>query len=178
MPTDYRKFCNLENYLFSEVGPRFADTGELSPVDFYIIVIWKANRAKTRVRKRLDKTRGGFAAAVKTIADSLRASTGPKQRLEIVMKRWGFRLPMASAILTVLYPDDFSIYDVRVCSQLGAFYELAGRKFSDRLWADYEKFLTAVNTFTPDDLSLREKDRYLWGRSFYEDVERDLRPKP
>ena len=139
-----------------------------------MIIIWKANRAKTRVRDRLNKQDGGFAAAVESIAKSLRASYSPKQRLEVLMKEWRFRLPMASAILTVLYPSDFSVYDVRVCRQLGAFSQLAGREFSDGLWDEYQQFLSAVKNATPEGLSLRERDHYLWGRSFYEDVVKDI----
>ena len=41
------------------------------------------------------------------------------------MTKWAFRLPTASAILTVLYPDVFTVYDRRVCKVLGAFDQLA-----------------------------------------------------
>jgi nuclear transport factor 2 (NTF2) superfamily protein len=51
----------------AEVGSRFSETGKISPADFYVIIIWKANRAKTRIRDRLDKRKGGFALAVPTI---------------------------------------------------------------------------------------------------------------
>lgn len=175
---DYRKFSYLEDYLFSEVSPRFAETGEISPPDFYMIVIWKANRAKTKVRDRLGRREGGFAGAVQSMAAALCTSTSPKQKLGIVMRDWGFLLPMASAILTVLYPEEFSVYDVRVCDQLERFHELAHRKFSDRLWSDYLEFLAAVTDAGPDGLSLRDKDRYLWGRSFYEGVMKDVRAWP
>ena len=37
------------------------------------------------------------------------------------MDEWGFRLPMGSAILTVCFPASFSVYDTRVCDQLGDF---------------------------------------------------------
>jgi hypothetical protein len=176
MTPDYGKFYDLERYLFIEVGPRFARTGDLSPADFYMIVIWKANRAKTKVRDRLDKREGGFAAAVKCMAASLHASAGSMQKLKVVMKGWGFALPMATAILTVLYPDDFSVYDVRVCGQVeGGFEKLANRQFSDDLWTEYQKFLNAVRAAAPEKLGLRDKDRYLWGRSFYEGVGKELR---
>jgi len=175
MTPDYRKFYDLECYLFTEVGPRFAKTGDIYPADFYMIIIWKANRAKTRVRDRLNRHEGGFAATVKTMAASLTASADPMRRLEVLMKEWHFYLPMATAILTVLYPTDFSVYDIRVCEQLGAFKKLAHRRFSDGLWNDYQKFLNAVNAAAPEGLSLRDKDRYLWGRSFYEGIKKDLR---
>lgn len=174
MTIDYRKFSNLERYLLDEVGPHFAKTGHISPLDFYMIIIWKANRAKTHVLRRLSKQKGGFDAAVKSLAASVRASNEPKRRLEILMGQGGFRLPMASAILTILYPDEFSVYDYRVCEQLGAFGELANRGYSDRLWDDYQQFLSALRKATPDGLSLRDKDHYLWGRSFYQAVEKDI----
>jgi hypothetical protein len=175
MTPDYRKFYDLERYLFTEVGPRFVKTGDLSPADFYMIVIWKANRAKTKVRDRLNKREGGFAAAVKSMAASLHASADSMERLKVMIKDWGFALPMATAILTVLFPEDFSVYDVRVSGQVeGGFEKLANRQFSDDLWTEYRKFLKAVRAAAPEGLSLRDKDRYLWGRSFYEGVKKDL----
>ena len=175
MALDYRKFYHLERYLFDEVGPGFAETGNLSPVDFYMIVIWKANRAKTRILTRLNKHEGGFTAAIKDMAAALSASGTPMRRLEVLMKDWGFLLPMATAILTVLYPTEFSVYDIRVCQQLEKFEELATRRFSSRLWAGYQAFLQEVENKVPGELSLRDKDRYLWGKSFFEGVENDLR---
>lgn len=174
MTTDYRKFYYLERYLFCEVGPRFAKTGNLCPFDFYMILIWKANRAKTRIRDRLSTEKGGFAAAVKRIAETLHACDTPMRRLEFLMEE-GFRLPMATAVLTVLYPNIFTVYDFRVCEQLGNFKNLASHKFSDRLWCDYKRFVNAVNDAVPGELSLRDKDRYLWARSFHAGVMEDLK---
>jgi len=54
---DYKKFYNLEEYLFQDVGPRFRKTDTLSVEDFFCIVIWKANRAKTKLRKNYLKIR-------------------------------------------------------------------------------------------------------------------------
>ena len=50
---DYGKFYYLERYLLEEVGPRFRSSGILEPIDLFMIFIWKANRAKTRVRDNL-----------------------------------------------------------------------------------------------------------------------------
>ncbi|MGJ9384908.1 hypothetical protein [Salipaludibacillus sp. CF4.18] len=58
-----------------------------------------------------------------------------KEKLRYVMKAWDFRLPMATAILTVLYPDDFTVYDVRVCEQLGGdHHKLKNRVNFDNIW--------------------------------------------
>jgi hypothetical protein len=173
---DYVRIYDLERYLFTEVGPRFVTSGKLNPADFYMIVIWKANRAKTKIRNRLEQRKGGFASSVKLIAEVLHQSTSPMKRLEVMMKNWDFALPMATAVLTVLYPNDFTVYDIRVCGQLkGEFEKLANLTFSPRLWTGYQNYLAAVKHVTPESLSLRDKDRYLWGKSFFEGVERDLR---
>jgi hypothetical protein len=84
---------------------------------------------------------------------------------------------MASAILTVLYPDDFTVYDYRLCEQLGDFYNLATRSNFEDVWSGYETLLDRIRAATPDGLSLRDRDRYLWGKSAHEqlvgDIERD-----
>ena len=88
------------------------------------------------------------------------------------MRNWEFRLPTATAILTVLYPADFTVYDIRVCNSLDRFHNLAHGRFSDTLWERYLIFKAAVENEAPAHLSLRNKDRYLWGKSFYEDAKK------
>jgi hypothetical protein len=172
MAMDYRKFYNLEKYLLEEVGERFRSSGVIDPVDLFMIFIWKANRAKTRVRDNLKRRAGGsFADAASKIAGALSQAKDHKERLGILMRDWGLRLPMASAVLTILYPDDFTIYDIRVCNSLQIPYK--NLPFSDHCWQEYESFKAAVHKNTPPELSLRDKDRYLWGKSFRKDAVKD-----
>jgi len=174
MEPDYRDFCNLEKYLFTHVHDRFHQTGKICPEDFYMIIVWKGNRAKRYARERLSNKEGGFSASVEKIASSLNNCASKKDRLEVIMKEWGFRLSVASAILTVLYPKDFSIYDVRVCGELNSFKKLANHRFSNRLWDEYKKYIEEVRKAAPKDYSLRDKDHFLWGRSFYNGIKNDL----
>jgi hypothetical protein len=76
--------------------------------------------------------------------------------------------------VTVLYPNDFTVYDKNVCKELGEFEKLRHRSYSDKLWSDYQLFIAAVRAAVPGSLSLRDKDRYLWGRSFYKGVLDDI----
>jgi hypothetical protein len=99
----------------------------------------------------------------------------PKEKLRHLLETWGFRLPMASAILTVLYPDEFSIYDVRVCDTLGAFHALGDWTNFDRVWEGYKEYLARVREEGPDGSSLRDADRYLWGKSFHDQLCRDIK---
>jgi hypothetical protein len=81
---------------------------------------------------------------------------------------------MASAIATVLYPNDFTVYDVRVCQILGEFQGLTHIINYDRLRDGYANYIGAVQRATPAELSLRDKDRWLWGRSFYTELLQDV----
>lgn len=90
------------------------------------------------------------------------------------MNIWGFRLPMASAILTVLYPDDFTVYDYRICECLGDYFAIGSISNFGKMWSGYMAFRQAVINLAPADTTLRDKDRYLWAQSFAEQLKRDL----
>ena len=81
---------------------------------------------------------------------------------------------MASAILTVLYPDDFTIYDVRVCTALNDFAYLDNTTNPDRRWEQYSSYRLAVEKAVSEPLSLRDKDRWLWGKSFFNQLMQDI----
>jgi hypothetical protein len=88
--------------------------------------------------------------------------------------KWGFRLPTASAILTVLYPDIFTMYDIRVCDTLQAFHQLGSMKWSSAAWREYQRFLGAVRDAAPRGLSLRDCDRWLWGKDKWETLRNEI----
>ncbi len=171
---DYRELYWLENYLFSTVSPRFAQTRTLSAFDFFCIVIWKANRAKSKVARRLLARFHDLSSAVAELARDVDKLSEPKERLRVLMTKWGFRLPMASAILTILYPDQFTVYDVRVCDMLGDFGSLSNRMRFDSLWNGHVEFVERVRASGPARFSLRDKDRWLWGKSAAEQLARDI----
>ena len=173
--SEYRELYWLENYLFSQVSPRFAATKTLSAFDFFCIVVWKANRAKSKVARRL--LEAGFpdlSSAVAALAHDIGEAPDPKERLRVLLGRWGFRLPMASAILTVLYPDEFTVFDVRVCESLGDDGSLSHRVNFESVWSGYAAFIDRVRNAAPQCLSLRDQDRWLWGKSFAEQLSADI----
>lgn len=173
--------ARIEEFLFDIVGPHFRETGEISPEDFWIILIWKANRAKGMARWRIENGTGlSWNNAVREIAKEIATAENDEARLKALMsERWKFRLPTASAILTVLYPDRFSVYDVRACETLKAdrpeedHYRLDW-PHTDETWTRYLKFLAAVRSAGPAPSTLREKDHYLWGSSLLRSVKTEL----
>lgn len=176
MKEDYRNYYHLESYLEQTVKARFDEKGELGAFDFFCIVIWKANRAKSRVAKRIKRL-----GAPNNLDDSVRALTKEvwladtnKSKLKILIKKWEFSLPMASAILSVLYPEKFTVYDVRVCAALQEFDSLKNKTSMESIWTGYESFIAAVRRTAPSHLSLRDQDRWLWGKSFHEQLAGDV----
>jgi hypothetical protein len=69
------------------------------------------------------------------------------------------------------------VYDVRVVEQLKDFGKLGARKFSDEMWQEYQKYKAKIDAVTPP-MSLRDKDRYLWGKSVYEQALREVGASP
>jgi hypothetical protein len=170
---------HIEEYLFDTVRNKFHKEGKLSAFDFFCIIIWKANRAKSNIAKKLlekdSKNRKDLNTIVEDLTNAVFNAKSDEDRMRILIKDWKFRLPMASAILTVLYPDNFTVYDTRVCNILQDFYNVKDKEDFDKLWTGYEGFMNKVKQKAPSELSLRDKDRYLWGQSFEEDLNKDIK---
>lgn len=162
---DYLKYYYLENYLFGELRNNFQRRGHLTPEEFFCIIIWKANRAKSRIKDKMLKRRSTLSGNIKKLTSEIFKTSNNKEKLKILLEKWEFGLPMATAILTLLYPKDFTVYDVRVRSQLGI-KDFSNRK--NRIEIYFSEFLPKVKK-QPGKI-LRDKDRYLWGKSFYEDL--------
>ena len=175
MRLDFRKYYYIESYLFDDVRHRFAEQGFLSAFDFFCIVIWKANRAKSKIAKKM-MTHGydDLEVAVLALTSGLAKQATAKDRLHYLWNTWELPLPTASAIHTVLYPDEFTIYDTRVCDTLGDFHRLKNKTNFDILWQGYEAFKQQVETSAPEGLPLRDKDRYLWGKSLHDQLVDDV----
>lgn len=158
----FSNYANLENYIFSEVKNNFFSRHFLTPEEFFCIIIWKSNRAKGRIKRLLEKS-GNLELSIKKLTKQIHDENDKKEKLKILIQNWKFRLPMASAILTVLYPEDFTIYDYRVRNQLEI------KDFGDRknqIERYFSEFLPKVQE-QGKGKNLREKDKYLWGKSFY-----------
>jgi thermostable 8-oxoguanine DNA glycosylase len=159
----YLKYYFLEDYLFKEISKNFL-VRNLTAEEFFSIVIWKSNRAKTKVKKGLIK-RG---LSVDRVSASLKELKSPKEKLSFLDDIPGIGIPLASAILAVCYPNDFTIVDYRSCASLNKLGDgVKGNPTSSKkayfAYLDKCKFL--AKKF---NLSLRDFDRILWGMDFYE----------
>jgi hypothetical protein len=164
---DYTKYYDLEEYLFTDVRDAFQHRGYLTPEEFFAIVIWKAERAKSRVKLRLLKRGVDLGVTVERLTRQIHEAATDEGRLRIFLEDWEFQLPMSSAILSVLYPVRFTVYDVRVRDELGI-RGFAGRK--DQVERYFSEFVPRVRSVEHPG-TLRDKDRYLWGKSWREGLQ-------
>lgn len=180
MSTDYKSFRNLERHIREKVFENFHNNGSIDATDFFCIVIWKANRAKSKVAKSLCLINPNLELCCREITAKIFNATSHEARLNILMKNYNFRLPMSSAILSVFYPDDFSVYDVRVCESLKNHEILSDYKYLStltdfrKIWSGYCEYIETIKRQTPTELSLIDRDHYLWGHSFYSQLQKDL----
>ena len=175
-PLDYLRYYDLESYLFEDVSSRLHAEGSLSAFDFFSIVIWKANRAKTHMAARLLKQgHPTLEHACRALTSAIHQAPDERSRFMVLVKEWGFRLPMASAVLSVIYPEQFTVYDYRACDVIGDFRHLTNRVNPDSMWEGYVAFREGVRSTAPAHLSLRDQDRYLWGRAVAEQLKGDIK---
>jgi hypothetical protein len=171
----YLKFYDLESYILTDVRKSFNRDKYLSAFDFFCIIIWKANRAKTKIAQRLVKINPDLNQCIRDLTNKIFEAPESKQKMKILMSDFGFRLPMASAILTILYSETFTVYDMRVCDTLCKFKGIDNITNFDNLWKSYQDYISCVKAYEPTNLSLRDKDRYLWGKSFHKQLTSDLK---
>ncbi|MCK9400661.1 MAG: hypothetical protein M0Q51_11805 [Bacteroidales bacterium] len=172
---DFVQLYSLENYLFDVVNSRFQKEGYLNAFDLFCVIIWKANRSKSTIAKRLlKKEHKSLEEACKELTSQIHQAPTEKEKMKVLMDEWGFLLPMSTAILTVLYPDSFTVYDTRVCQMLGKYHTLKDISNLDKLWETYQEFIKDVKKATPGIKSLRDKDRFLWGKSFHDQLKKDI----
>lgn len=173
---DYRKFTDLEKYLFENVNKNYHKNKYLNAFDFFCIIIWKANRAKTKIAKKILEIgkNSSLEIIVKMLTSELYKKQFPKDKLKYLIEEWKFRLPISSAILTVFYPDIFTVYDIRVTEIINDFKNLNNLKRFEKIWNKYIKFIEKVDSININNFILRDKDKYLWGKSFFNQLKNDI----
>ncbi|NTV25901.1 MAG: hypothetical protein HGB01_06790 [Chlorobiaceae bacterium] len=186
--TDYLRYSDKEAYLFQDVSGRFRSKGYIDAFDFFSIIVWKSNRSKSKIAKRLRQLAPedlphdvAFEKICRDMTTKISIAESHDKRMEILLKEpYLFYLPIASAILAVLYPEYFTIYDYRVCAELKGldgqndFRKLAKNRNLKTVLNGYHKFREAVIALSPH-LKLRDKDLDLFARSQVKDLQKDIR---
>ena len=150
--------------MFDEISANFQKKHFLTAEEFFAIVIWKSNRAKTKVLKGIKED----GRTVEKLTKDVHQENDLEKKVEILNSVSGIGIPIASAVLTVCYPDIFTIVDYRASQTLN---EL-GRNFKGDPTTSVSVYMEYVETCSQfakkEGLSLRDTDRVLWGYDFYE----------
>jgi|LakMenEpi03Aug12_release.lakeMendotaPanAssembly.Ray.scaffolds.fasta_scaffold265680_1 hypothetical protein len=147
---------SLERSIFSELSTKVRLSGELEPEDFFKICEWKSTRTKTLVRTNPHE----HIRDVTRLAFSSRESL----RVPLLCILNGVRVPTASAILTVWQPNEYTVYDVRVCdAMLSLSHKLLTEKVVEDARKSYSKYLDVARKIAIElQVSLRDLDKTLW----------------
>src|SRR3989344_7604504 len=94
---NYSKYAFLEDYVFGDVRTNFLANGYLTAEEFFCIVIWKSNRAKTAIKRKLQK-RGVLKEVIKELTSQIFKAAYKSGKLEVLLDGWKIPLPMSSAI--------------------------------------------------------------------------------
>lgn len=163
----YLKYHFLEDYLFKEVNKNFQKNGYLTSEEFFAIVIWKSNRAKTNIHRGIKEGK----KSIRAITSEVFQAKTPEQKFDILTSTSGIGIPMASAILTVCYPDYFTVVDYRACAALKNFgeegEEIVGNP-TIKISTYFEYLNKCKKLAHKYNFSLRDFDRILWAKDFYE----------
>ncbi|MEK9132533.1 MAG: hypothetical protein AAB606_02390 [Patescibacteria group bacterium] len=162
----YLKYYFLEDYLFNDVNKNFQRRGYLTTEEFFAIVIWKRNASKTKILNGIKKNE----RTIRKITSKISTAKTKEQRLSALLspKIPGIGIAFASAILTVCYPDDFTVADYRAYASLKDFGEEIIGNPTAKVSAYFEYLEKCKKLAHKHNLSLRNFDRILWAKDFYE----------
>ena len=138
----------------------------MTAFDFFCIVIWKANRAKTKIAQRLLKYNPDINQSVKDLTAKIFSATDDRQKLKVLIDDYQFRLPMSSAILSLRYPDNFSVYDVRVCNTLTNLRGLDTNTNFEKLWLGYKDYIDNVKKMSHKIFHIGTKTAFFGANHF------------
>jgi len=154
---------DLERYLFQVVFQRFASRGTLSAYDFFAIVIWKSNRSKTGVKSGLALAGESPSSLMRKVAQA----QVPGEKVRVLTQVQGIGLAIASAILSVCYPDTFTVLDYRAWETLCELHPKGLLKRYPDSEEAYLQYCRVCGTLAQQrGLSLRDLDRVLWAKSW------------
>ncbi|MDD4804852.1 MAG: hypothetical protein PHN69_06840 [Candidatus Pacebacteria bacterium] len=165
----YKKYYFLEDYLFQEITNNFNKNHYLTDEEFFSIIIWKSNRAKGWIVKGIKKELKE-GRTIKDITEKIYEINDNKNRIIYLDKIYGIGIPIASAILTVCYPNDFTISDYRAQNSVRKIgYKGKDITLSIRGYFEYLDFCKKLSK--ENNLSLRDLDRCLFAKDFKRDLD-------
>ena len=115
--------------------------GYLTKDEFIKIGMWKSPRSKKHYLKNSEKD-------IELVTKKSFSSNSEKEKIEILIKLHGVKIPTASAILMLIDPQNYGVIDIRVWQTLYLYNEANtkpdGKNFNSDDWVTY---LTKIRLF-------------------------------
>lgn len=148
----YLRRYDAETYLFDEVGPKIRQRGYATFEEFFLIGMWKTVRAKPLYIKNVD--------IVETTTKEALSQKEEKEILRVLCTLKGVSVPVASAFLTVIYPDKYAVIDIRCLEMLN---ELGIPIPSDPTIKNYIKYMEIMRSIAEENnVTPRDVDKILF----------------
>lgn len=167
---EYRKYYHLEQYLFKEVSNNFKSRKSLTNEEFFAIVMWKRKPSAIKIARSIQKS----STTVHALTEKVYQAATEKEKIESLLEIKQIGIAIASAVLTVCYPEDFTVLDYRALNSLR---QIEGAKCEE------QKLPQKAESFEIEDYlsyngickkvwknyceSLRDFDRALWAMDWY-----------
>ena len=147
-----------------------------TPFELFAIAIFKANRNKGRIKKGIQNGKNSVKKISSIVASiNLEDDLSKKEALNQLIEMPGIGIPMASALLSVAYPDNFTIVDYRTIDGLKDFFEIGFPSTLDPR-SNIDGYFLYIHECRKKSvelkISLRKLDQMLWGYSFFKDLEK------
>lgn len=146
----YIQLYDIEKYLFAVIGPKVQARGYLIFDEFYQICMWKSARQKPRYIENKNR--------VEEISRKVFSEKDEAIKIEMLCKLNGVGIPTASAILTIVFPKEYAVIDIRCLEILhGKFSQNIGRSMSVKTWLNYLTLMRSwakENNITPRELDM------------------------
>jgi thermostable 8-oxoguanine DNA glycosylase len=140
----YIRLYDIEYTLFNIIGPAVKKRGYLTFYDFYKICMWKTRRAKNRYLKNQN--------CVEQIAKLAFLEKDENKKMKILCQFDGVSVPVASAILTIVYPEEYGIIDIRCLEMLNTLGFEISKHPNIKTWLKFIKIMRKLakeNEITP-----------------------------
>lgn len=150
--TEIKKYIELydtENYLFKVIGPRAKERGCFLFDEFYRICMWKSARQKQRYLRNKDR--------IGQISKEAFVEKDEGRKMEVLCQLEGVSIPMASALLTIVYPDRYAVIDIRCLETLREKGYDISKYPSPKIWLKYLDIMresAKENGVTPRELDM------------------------
>lgn len=132
----YLALYNVEDYLFKVVGPKIRARGFILFDEFYQIGMWKSARQKQNYLKNKD--------TVEDISKRAFLEKDELLKLEIFRELKGVGIPTASAILTIVFPEQYAVIDIRCIQMLREKGISIKETISNKRWLEYLKIMRDI----------------------------------